>query len=208
MKLFISGLIIGVLVSAPIGPIGALCIHRALNNGFKVAFITGLGAALADVVCAVVIGFGLTFVSSIFIAHQTELQFIGGVFLLYLGMRQYLRSPRNLLIRNDSHTLWVTLASSFLLTLTNPASLLLLLALITGFGLAQLPLDWIQKVFFILGLFLGATFIWFILSASAAFLFKKYLSPNSLKLLNFIFGTLFLILGLIILSKLAMVFIT
>ena len=70
IDIFLKGLIIGFAIAAPVGPIGLLCIHRALINGFKMGLMTGLGAALADGIYGLIAAFGLTTISSLLVAHQ------------------------------------------------------------------------------------------------------------------------------------------
>lgn len=62
--LFLKGLMIGLAIAAPVGPIGLLCIHRSLSDGFKLGLMTGLGAAIADGVYGAVAAFSLSAVSS------------------------------------------------------------------------------------------------------------------------------------------------
>jgi len=66
LALFLKGLIIGFAIAAPVGPIGILCIHRSLHDGFKIGLMTGLGAALADGVYGLIAGFGLAIMTPAF----------------------------------------------------------------------------------------------------------------------------------------------
>src|SRR3990167_10296547 len=93
--LFLKGLLIGFAIAAPVGPIGVLCIQRSLHDGFKVGLMTGLGAALADGTYGLIAGFGLTAISSLLVAQQFWVRVIGGIFLLYLGIKILLTPPRN-----------------------------------------------------------------------------------------------------------------
>ena len=87
LSLFIKGLIIGFAIAAPVGPIGVLCIQRSLHNGFKIGLMTGLGAAFADGSYGLIAGFGLTALSSLLINHQFLIRLVGGLFLIYLGIK-------------------------------------------------------------------------------------------------------------------------
>ena|SRR5579872_1915242 len=93
-ELFLKGLIIGFAIAAPVGSIGILCIQRSLHDGFKVGVMTGLGAELADGTYGLIAGFGLTTVSSMLIAQQFWIRVIGGLFLLYLGIKLVFTPPR------------------------------------------------------------------------------------------------------------------
>ena len=95
LTLFIKGLIIGFAIAAPAGPIGVLCIQRSLHDGFKIGLMIGLGAAFADDgTYGLIAGFGLTVLSSLLIDHQFWIRLIGGLFLLYLGIKLFLTLPR------------------------------------------------------------------------------------------------------------------
>ncbi len=87
MELFRQGLLFGLAIAAPVGPIGVLTIRRTLVGGMLFGLLSGLGAATADAVYGSVAALGLTAVSAFLIQHQPTLQLIGGLFLLYLGIQ-------------------------------------------------------------------------------------------------------------------------
>ena len=82
LSFFLTGLIIGFSIAAPVGPIGVLCIRRTLTEGRASGFVSGLGAATADGIYGFVAGFGLTLVSSFLIREQTWIRLVGGGFPL------------------------------------------------------------------------------------------------------------------------------
>src|SRR5277367_3217893 len=100
LNFFIKGLIIGFAIAAPVGPIGVLCIQRSLHDGFKMGLMTGMGAALADGFYGLVAGLGLTAISSLLIAQQFWIRLIGGLFLLYLGIKLFLKLPQEQSAKN------------------------------------------------------------------------------------------------------------
>ena len=89
-SLFLRGLVIGLSIAAPVGPIGVLCIRRTLAQGRGYGLVSGLGAATADAVYGCVAGFGLTLISSFLVDQQMWLRLIGGAFLCYLGVKTLL----------------------------------------------------------------------------------------------------------------------
>ena len=135
-----KGLILGFAIAAPVGPIGILCIRRTLQFGRFSGLFSGLGAAAADMVYAIIAAFGLTFISNVLIAGRFWMQLIGGLFLLYLGWKTYF-SPVCDKTGTVSHTsLWNDFVSTFFLTITNPMTILSFLAIFAGFGLSvRLP---------------------------------------------------------------------
>ena len=62
LDLTVKGLLIGIVASAPMGPVGVLTIQRTLNKGRWFGLVTGLGAALSDIIYALMTGVGMSFV--------------------------------------------------------------------------------------------------------------------------------------------------
>src|SRR5579872_5012491 len=116
ITLFIKGLIIGFAIAAPVGPIGVLCIQRSLQDGFKIGLMTGVGAALADGTYGLIAGFGLTAISSLLINYQIWIRIIGGIYLLYLGIKLILTKPRERSnLSNSDKSLWHAFATTYFL---------------------------------------------------------------------------------------------
>ena len=83
------GILIGLMVSVPLGPMGVLIIQKTLHKGALAGFVSGMGAACADLFYATVAAFGLGFVVNIIQAHELLLQIMGGIFLLIVGLKIY-----------------------------------------------------------------------------------------------------------------------
>jgi threonine/homoserine/homoserine lactone efflux protein len=88
-----KGLLLGLSIAAPVGPIGILCIRRSIADGPGVGFICGLGAAVADMAYALLGGFALATVSPLLVRGRVAMAAVGGAFLLYLGIRTFLAKP-------------------------------------------------------------------------------------------------------------------
>jgi threonine/homoserine/homoserine lactone efflux protein len=202
ISLIIYGIIVGILVSAPIGPIAVLCVQRSLNLGFKAGFITGLGSALADGVFGLISACGLTFISDQLTKYQTELQCLSGFILLYLGIKQYLKNPKTPHIKEYQQSSWSFLIGAFLLSLSNSAAILLFFAVLAALGLDHLKLSLLDGGILIISIVLGSSLVWLILSATIAFILKKHINSYAMRFINFVFGTTFLILGSVILVRL------
>ena len=88
LDVLIKGFIVGVVVSAPMGPVGVLCIQRTLNKGRWYGFVTGLGAAFSDIIYALITGYGMSFVVDFIENPQTlyYFQLIGSVMLFAFGV--------------------------------------------------------------------------------------------------------------------------
>src|SRR5574344_2268127 len=86
---FISkSMLIGIIASAPMGPVGVLCVQRTLNKGRWYGFVTGIGAAVSDMIYAAIAGFGMSFVMDFLSNQQTRmyLQIVGSVLLFAFGL--------------------------------------------------------------------------------------------------------------------------
>ncbi len=89
VPVFFRGLIIGFSIAAPVGPIGVLCIRRTLAEGRLAGFLSGMGAASADMFYGAIAAFGLTAAQDLLIGQSIWLRIIGGTFLLYLGIKTF-----------------------------------------------------------------------------------------------------------------------
>ena len=85
--ILVKGFIIGVVVSAPLGPVGVLCIQRTLNKGRWYGFVTGLGASLSDIAYALLTGYGMSFVSDFTILRFTIEVSTGETLLFFCGAK-------------------------------------------------------------------------------------------------------------------------
>ena len=123
-------------LSLPSGPIGVLCIRRTLAEGRVAGFISGLGAATADMLFGCVAGFGLTFISNALLAHKVWLQLIGGLFLCYLGVKTLLSRPAEVAATAQGKGLLGAYTSTLFLTATNPLTIFAFAAIYAGLGAA------------------------------------------------------------------------
>src|SRR6476469_804314 len=133
---FLRGIIIGLSIAAPVGPIGVLCIRRTLALGQTTGFLSGLGAATADAFYGAIAGFGLTFISRFLVSQQGWLRLIGGAFLVYLGVRTFRAAPAAEAAQASGQGLVSAYISTLFLTLTNPTTILSFVAVFGGLGLA------------------------------------------------------------------------
>src|SRR5207248_10611772 len=90
---FGRGLVLGFSMAAVLGPIGVLCVRRTLASGFVIGFLSGLGAATADAGYASLAAFGVSAVTSVLVDQRVWLRLMGGVFILYIGVRTLLARP-------------------------------------------------------------------------------------------------------------------
>lgn len=132
--LFLSALVVGFSIAAPVGPIGLLTIQRTLQHGFASGLATGLGAATADSLYGAVGAYGVTWVIGWLTGLKVPLALAGGALLLWLAWRTH-RAP---LAGQSAHAggrdLWGMFGGTLLLTLSNPATILSFIAIFGAMG--------------------------------------------------------------------------
>jgi threonine/homoserine/homoserine lactone efflux protein len=190
----LEGIGLGFLIAAPVGPIGLLCIRRTLAQGRIVGLMTGLGAAAADALYAAVAAFGLTSVSQFLIHQQALVRLTGGLFLCYLGLRTLLAQPQQVANNGFSQSSFAALVSTFLLTLTNPLTIISFAAVLAGLGIVAQNHEYLSATWLVAGVFLGSAFWWFLLSGGVS-LFRSRFNEKALKWINRITGFLLLLFG-------------
>lgn len=171
LLLLVKGVLVGFVIALPAGPVGVLCIRRTLLNGRLAGFVSGLGAATADSIFGVIAASGLTVVSDVLLSYQDWLRVGGAAFLFYIGARAFLSDP---LARSrevhDPETLLADYASTFVLTITNPVTILAFLAIFAGIGFAGGEATLGRGAILVLGVWLGSLVWWAGLSLGAGLL--------------------------------------
>ena len=200
-SLFIRGFVIGFSIAAPVGPIGVLCIRRTLADGQISGLVSGLGAATADAMYGCVAGFGLTFISSLFIGQQMWLRLFGGLFLFYLGIKTLLSIPAEKEANIGQGGLFGSYVSTFLLTVTNPLTILSFAAIFAGLGLANTNGNYASALILVSGVFLGSATWWLFLSGGVG-LFRDKFSTKGLLWVNRISGLIITVFGVVALAGL------
>ena len=133
-----KGMLIGLIVSAPMGPVGVLCVQRTLKKGRWYGFVTGVGAAASDIIYAAITGFGMAFVMD-FVSNTRNrfyLQIIGSLMLLAFGWYTYRTDPTKKMHQSSQTkgTLTYNTVTAFLVTLSNPLIIFLFMALYAQFA--------------------------------------------------------------------------
>jgi threonine/homoserine/homoserine lactone efflux protein len=192
--LFFRGLVIGFSIAAPVGPIGVLCIRRTLADGQIAGLVSGLGAATADAFYGCVAGFGLTFISSLLIDQQMWMRLFGGLFLLYLGIKTLLSRPAEQAAKTTGNGLLSAYASTFLLTVTNPLTILSFAAIFAGLGLTNTTGSYASALILVLGVFLGSASWWLLLSGGVG-LFRDKFNTQGMVWVNRISGLIIIAFG-------------
>ena len=198
---FLRGLIIGFSIAAPVGQIGVLCIRRTLAEGRISGLVSGIGAATADAIYGCVAGFGLTFISNTLIGQQLWIRLIGGLFLCYLGLKTFFARPAKQVAPIEGRGLTAAYASTFVLTLTNPLTILSFAAIFAGLGVASAEGNYLSAGVLVLGVFMGSALWWLMLSCGVG-LFREKLNTTGLRWVNRISGAIILGFGVVALLSL------
>ena len=192
---FVKGVIIGLSIAVPVGPIGILCIRRTLTQGRIVGFLSGLGAATADAFYGAVAGFGLTFLSNLLVGQQTGLRLIGGGLLCIIGVKTFLSKPTE---RKDSvagNSRWRAYLSTLILTLTNPMTILFFAAIFAGLVVGTGGDHYFSAGILVLGVFIGSASWWLVLSGFTGLLHGLF-NFRRMQWLNRISGLIIIGFGL------------
>jgi threonine/homoserine/homoserine lactone efflux protein len=201
METLLKGSAIGFLIAVPVGPIGVLCIRRSLTEGWRVGLATGLGAATADAAYGAVAAFGLTALTTALVEGRVWLAIVGGLFLVYLGLRTFTSSPGEAAeVRRGGAGLLAAYASTFLLTVTNPATIISFAAVFAGWGVGTAG-DWGAAGMLVAGVFVGSAAWWLILSGGVSALRSK-VKPPMLRWVNRVSGAVLLLFGVGVLASL------
>lgn len=193
LPLFMKGISVGFSIAAPVGAIGSLCIQQTLKGGIRLGVASGLGAATADMMYGILVALGLTATQQMILHCRTPLSIIGGLFLCFLGIKKIFSAPPSQ--QNSSSTqnnLLSAYGITFLLTLTNPATILDFAALFMGLTINVSGYH--ESFAFLSGVFLGSALWWLILCFTVGF-FRKKISQNALRYINYAAGTVIFLFG-------------
>lgn len=164
LNFIFKGMLIGIIASAPMGPVGVLCVQRTLNKGRWFGFVTGVGAAVSDLIYAGITGYGMAFVMSFLNNPQTRmyLQIAGSIMLLAFGVVTYRSDPTRNIRKPGSNkgTLLQNGVTAFLVTFSNPLIIFLFLAMYAQFAfvMPNHPFEMVVGFASIVG---GALLWWF-----------------------------------------------
>ncbi|MDX9845436.1 MAG: LysE family transporter [Tenuifilaceae bacterium] len=208
LTLFVKGIIVGLLASIPLGPIGVICIQRTINKGKLSGFLSGMGAASADTVFAAIAGFSLTFIISFIEEKQIIFQAIGGVIVFALGIKIFYTNPIKQLRRHKrkKNSLLEDYLSVLLVTITNPLAVFLFIALFASLGVVAEGTNLVLSLVATSGVFIGAILWWYTLT-SLVDIFRSRFRLKQLWWINKISGAAIFIIGAVAIIGLLRLFV-
>lgn len=192
------GLIIGILISAPMGPIGVLVIQRTLNKGRLPALYTGCGAALSDLTYSLLTGLGLSFVHDFIERNQSILQIIGSLFIVCYAIFLFRKNPSRTLKTPDvgSTTYWRDFATGFLFTFSNPLILFFIIGLFARFNFLDSAYGVAEYIVGYLAIAAGALGWWFFITFFVNKV-RAHFNLRAMWVVNRVVGILLLIMAVV-----------
>jgi threonine/homoserine/homoserine lactone efflux protein len=200
LLLVFSGIVMGLIAAVPIGPVNLICIRRSFAFGPLNGFVSGIGAALGDGVFAAVTGLGLTFVAQLIQGYATIIELIGSALMVFLGYRAF-RAP--LIPRLEEEpgdkggvTLVGAIASTFALTITNPATLLAFTLFFANLGGLAGGAGSYGDAALVVGGVVGGSTGWWLILTSVIGLYHARIDGGTVRLINRASGGLVALFGL------------
>lgn len=195
-----AGLLVGFSVAIPVGPMGLLCIQRTLASGLGVGLSSGLGGATANTLCAAIVLFGLDKLSSYVESGGRVLSALGGLFLLWSAYKTVMRRRASGDQTDNSVQLPLpAYCSAVLYNLTNPMSLVVMLALLSPLVAQSTPSPGDAAVL-LAGLF-AAVAVWWICLTGAVALLRSRLNARVVLNINRVAGVLLTFYGAVALAR-------
>lgn len=194
-----KGILIGLLVSSPMGPIGMLCVQRTLSRGRWHGLATGFGAALSDLVYALIILLGMSIISDFLEKNEQLTLIVGSIVLVFFGLAVFMSNP----IKNWTPDTEIKetrykrdFISAFLFTFSNVAIIFVFITLFARFNFDPISRGWLHFVVGLLAICLGAVIWWYFLTMLLSKM-RRYFSRSGLVLLNRIIGTVLMLIGVL-----------
>lgn len=181
ISVFFRGLVLGVVIAAPVGPVGILCIRRTLERGIFAGVATGLGAAVADAIFAGIAAFGVTAALSLLTGLEKEIRLFGGLFLMIMAIRMFLKKIEMDRVHVVSAaSLIKAFMTGFIITFTNPLTIIGILAVIATFAG---HLSYVQAATLTGGIFCGSL-AWWLFLGGGVFLIRRHFTNGALTWVN------------------------
>jgi threonine/homoserine/homoserine lactone efflux protein len=174
LELLLRGVLAGLAIAIPVGPVNILCISRTIAGGRVAGLISGLGAATADTLYGAIAGFSISLVINFLIREKFWIRLVGGALLVGIGLVYWFARPKSLKEaeeeKESAHSAYMT---TLLLTLTNPTTVLSYMAVLAALRLGQ-PRPWTMTLFLVLGIFCGSMIWWIVLAAIAGYFRDRF----------------------------------
>ncbi len=199
LELMLKGILIGIIASAPMGPVGILCVQRTLNKGRWYGFVTGIGASVSDIIYALITGLGMSFVMDIINNEQNKffLQIAGSLMLLAFGAYTFMTNPTRNMHRSgySKGSLWHNALTAFLVTFSNPLIIFLFMSTFALFAFV-VPHHPVEMVLGYASIVFGALLWWYGLTWLIDMVREKF-DENGIVIINRIIGSLVIVFSVV-----------
>jgi threonine/homoserine/homoserine lactone efflux protein len=178
VSLFVQGIIIGLTLAVPVGPLALICIQRTVTEGRLHGIFSGIGVATADSFYAAVTFLGLTVISGLIIAQQYLFRFVAGVVLILIGIRVFLSIPSDISVETEHETYLKDYLSMVALAIANPLTLVFFLVILPGYGVVIHGTSFLSGAEFVAGFFFGSTVWWIVLCGAIGSVRSRFSGEN------------------------------
>ncbi len=183
LELLIKGVIAGLAISAPVGPVNVFCASRAIEKGRRAGVTAGLGAVAADTIYGAIAGFSISYIIQFLLREEFWIRLLGGSLLILIGIVYFFRPPKALEAGGGSAT--SNFAGAFVLNLTNPTTVLSFLAVLAALHIAG-DGGWLP-LYLVAGIFTGGMFWWIFLALISSH-FRERFDRHAMRRMNRIAG--------------------
>ncbi len=194
----LRALVVGIVISAPMGPVGVLCIQRTLNRGRLAGFYTGVGAAISDFCYCLLTCFGLSLIEDLITRNQTIIQLVGSLVLVGFGIYLFRKKPvpgiKNDLSSGASPK--NDILTGFLFTASNPLIIFLIIGVFARLNFLEAGMVWYHYVAGFIFIILGAL-LWWWGTTWCVNKVRAHFNLRSMWLINRITGTIILIFAFV-----------
>jgi threonine/homoserine/homoserine lactone efflux protein len=200
IEILLKGVLLGLTVSMPLGPIGIILINRTIKRGFLSGFFSGLGLGTADTLLAILAALGFTVIIGFIKDERFIITIIAGLVVVGVGVKVFLSNPVKDLRKRDKSdkSLWRDFYSVFVLSITNPYTILIFVAFFSGIHISGNIRPELVPFLLIPGVFIGAMSWWFSLSYFLS-RFKKNIRLRAIVRINKLGGIVILLIGILLL---------
>lgn len=202
----LQGIIIGIIVALPIGPLGIISIQKTISKGWKIGFLSGLGFVTSDLIYSSIAVLGVSFIGDFVERNKNVINGVTGILFLIIGINILIsaidKKKETEVIKEDIiHPFF----SNFLLGLSNPITFLIFFAIFTKIGVDMGPGELTQHIVFVISIFIGSTILWFV-TANLIDRTNKNNKFENIILLDKLVGVIIILLGVFSILKGMMLF--
>jgi threonine/homoserine/homoserine lactone efflux protein len=181
-----KGVVAGLAIAVPVGPVNVLCASRTLSKGRLSGLISGFGAATADMLYGAIAGFSITFLIAFLEREEFWIRVIGGLLLVAIGVRYFCKPAQAVNLRSENGAAHSDFASTLLLTLTNPTTVLSFLAVLAGLGMGGHRAWWLT--FLLVGGIFCGSMLWWVILVLMVNRFRDRFDQRAMRRLNRVAG--------------------